>query len=116
MRASVFSRLAGRFLSLALCTCIAAGIALPAVGEEPPEDPAPEGLAQAKTLLRDGRYAEAESLARSLLEDAEARYGAESAESAGVLDVLVESLWRGGKAREEETLWLAQRALAIRGG
>jgi len=103
-----------KLLSLALCICFTAGIGLPAVGEEAQEDPVPEGLARVKTLLKEVKYAEAESLARSLLKDAEARYGAESAEAAGVLEVLVASLVRGGKAREEETLRLAQRALVIR--
>jgi len=114
MKVSVFSKRVGRFLSLALCICFAAGIGLPAAGGESPEDPAPEGLARAKTLIEEGKYAEAESLARSLLKDAETRHGAESAEAAGVLDELVDSLLKGGKAREEETLRLAQRALAIR--
>ncbi len=49
-----------------------------------------------------------------MLGAAEAVCGPNSADVAAVLDVLVEGLWRSGKAREAETLRLARRALRIR--
>jgi len=67
-----------------------------------------------RTLLRDGRYADAASAARALLESYEASARRDPLAAADVLDVLVESLWRGGKASEPETLALARRAVEIR--
>lgn len=56
-----------------------------------------------RTLIDAGRYAEAESQARRLL--------LLSPESNEGLDLLVEALWRGGKAAHPETLQLATQAL-----
>ncbi len=71
-------------------------------------------LEQIKALLKDGQYAEAEAQARELLANVEAEHGAKSLEAATVLDQLVESLRRGGKAAEPEIKELAERALAIK--
>jgi len=74
----------------------------------------PRTLTQARTLLKDQRYAQAETLARELLAAAEATEGAESLQAAAALDLLVESLWRGQKGKEPETRELAERAVAIK--
>ena len=62
--------------------------------------------------IGEARHAEAEEGARALLADVEAE--GDPAAIAAVLDVLVESRWRGGKATEPETLQLAERALATK--
>jgi hypothetical protein len=67
-----------------------------------------------RTLLRQARFAEVQSRARDLLAQAETAGGPDSVQVAEVADVLVESLWRGGKARAPETRALAERALSIR--
>ncbi len=67
-----------------------------------------------RRLLDAGRYAEAEPAARAWLEEREASAGPDSLEAAGALDLLVESLWRGGKAHRPETGPLAERALRIK--
>jgi len=77
-----------------------------AQGQGPPASP--------RLLIEAGRYAEAEALAREMLAETEGAHGTDSVEAAEVLDVLVESLWRGGKAQEPDTMTFAQRALAIR--
>jgi len=78
----------------------------------------PRGLAlnpdQLRDRIRHGRYADAELDARAALASAEARYGPESAEAAGILDVLVVALWRLGSAAREEAQSLARRAVSIR--
>jgi CHAT domain-containing protein/Tfp pilus assembly protein PilF len=73
-----------------------------------------EGLDEVKELIRNGRYAEAESAASALLAEMEAQGKGDTVETAQVLDVLVESLWRGGKARAPKTMELARRAIAIK--
>ncbi len=71
-------------------------------------------LEEIKALIKDGQYAEAESQARELLAKVEAEHGVESLEAAKVLDQLVESLWRGGKAADEESEDFAKRAVSIK--
>lgn len=71
-------------------------------------------LEEIKALTENGQYAEAESQAWELLAKVEAQHGIESLEAAEVLDQLVESLWRGGKAGEPETQQLGERAVAIK--
>jgi tetratricopeptide (TPR) repeat protein len=68
----------------------------------------------ARDLLSSGRYLEAEELARSLLDERERVFGSRSLESADALDVLVQSLVRGGKLREPDTLSLARKAVELR--
>jgi CHAT domain-containing protein/tetratricopeptide (TPR) repeat protein len=72
------------------------------------------GLEELKALVNAGKYAEAEGGARVLLARVEVESGTDSVEAAGVRDVLVEALWRGGKAREPETRELAERAVTIK--
>ncbi|MFC2173698.1 tetratricopeptide repeat protein, partial [Acidobacteriota bacterium] len=70
---------------------------------------------QIKKLINEtGQYAEAERQARALLAKTEKEHGKDSPEAASVLDILVESLWRGGKTGEEETRTLAERAVSIK--
>ena len=67
-----------------------------------------------RQLIRGGRYAEAETAARALRPEVEASAGADSLDAARVLDVLVEALYRGGKAAEDEPRRLADRAVALK--
>ena len=67
-----------------------------------------------KALTRDGKYADATLGSRALLAEATAAGERDSLRIAAILDVLVESLWRGGKARQVEASELAQLALGIR--
>src|SRR5579864_9420689 len=53
-------------------------------------------------LIREGRYRDAEVASRSLLTQVEESNGKDSLERAEVLDLLVESLWRGGKITTPE--------------
>ncbi len=53
-------------------------------------------------------------MARGLLQAAESTKGCESVEAADAIDLLVDALTRGGKARSEETAELADRAISIR--
>lgn len=72
-----------------------------------------EALEALRDLSAKGRYAECEAGARKLLAKVEAATGPDSRETSQVLEILVMSLWRGGKASASETLELAQRALRI---
>jgi CHAT domain-containing protein/tetratricopeptide (TPR) repeat protein len=67
-----------------------------------------------KELVRDGKYRDAEPQARETLAAFKELYGERSAEVAEVLDVLVESLYRGGKGRAAETRELATLAVEIK--
>lgn len=71
-------------------------------------------LEDARGLLDEGRYEEAENLARAILAEVERSESGESPEVADVLDLLVEALFRAGKSRQSETLAFAERSLAIR--
>jgi tetratricopeptide (TPR) repeat protein/CHAT domain-containing protein len=66
------------------------------------------------SLIDQGRYSEAEDDAVELLAEVENEWGRNSLETAEVLDMLTEALWRGGKATDSETLAFADRALRIR--
>jgi tetratricopeptide (TPR) repeat protein/CHAT domain-containing protein len=80
-------------------------------GSEPLSLPTIEGV---RSLLQAGSYAKAEAEAKELLAAAEREHGSDSLEAAAVLDVLVDALSRGGKAKEPGTVSLARRALSIR--
>jgi CHAT domain-containing protein/tetratricopeptide (TPR) repeat protein len=84
--------------------------AAPDLSRSQPADP----LGDIRQLLITARYSQAEQRARSMLADAEAASGPDSLAAAQAIDVLVESLWRGGKVRAAETRALAERAVAIR--
>jgi hypothetical protein len=71
-------------------------------------------VAAGRDALERGAFAEAESLGRALLADAEARRGPSSLETADALDIVCEAMARGAKARSPELLPLARRAVAIR--
>lgn len=66
-----------------------------------------------RQLISDGRYTEAESLARGALADAEARSGAHSKSVAEVLDDLLDILYYSGRVRNPEDQALANRAVAL---
>ena len=66
------------------------------------------------SLIAQGRYAEAETLARQQLAAAEGAHGPDSAEAADALDLLVEALWRNGKEKSPGAGDLAERAVSIR--
>ena len=92
-----------------------------------PGQPSPESKAEAvysaeiqaeryqevRDALRAGKYDEAESTSRRYLAEATEEWGANSRQAAQFLDVLVLALMGNGKAREEETLVIARRALEI---
>ena len=92
---------------------LAAGLALTLSGSLGAGN-ADVALDEVRGLIKAGKFADAASGARTLLARVEAESGADSAEAAGVLDLLAESLWRGGRAAEPETRALAERALAIK--
>jgi CHAT domain-containing protein/Tfp pilus assembly protein PilF len=76
-----------------------------------PATATPEQIAE---VIRAGRYAEAESRARRLVAECETAQAPDALRVAVALDLLVEALWRGGKAQEPETLQSAERSLEIR--
>jgi CHAT domain-containing protein/Tfp pilus assembly protein PilF len=82
-----------------------------AVAEQATAD---EPVQQLRSLVREGQYAEAERGARELLAHLENEEKVQTATAGAVLDVLVESRWRGGKAFEPETRELAQRAIEVK--
>jgi tetratricopeptide (TPR) repeat protein/CHAT domain-containing protein len=68
-----------------------------------------------RDLIDGVRYDEAETLARETLGKVEAVHGAESAEAAAVLDLLVEAIWRGALGRAvADSRDLAERAVQIK--
>jgi tetratricopeptide (TPR) repeat protein len=68
-----------------------------------------------RDLIEDVRYGEAEELARETLGKVEAVHGAESAETAEVIDLLVEAIGRGGRGRAvADSRDLAERAVRIK--
>jgi tetratricopeptide (TPR) repeat protein len=72
------------------------------------------GLTTARALLEQARFAEAEATTRRLLAGIGMSSHSDSIQVADILDLLVGSLWRGGKAGEPESKGLAERAVAIR--
>jgi CHAT domain-containing protein/TolA-binding protein len=73
-----------------------------------------QNLDKARELIKDGKYAKAETLARELLKQVEATPDTDSLKVAEVLDLLVEALYRGGKANAPESRRFAERAVAIK--
>ena len=89
-----------------------ASVSAPA--EEQQEPPAEQAtLDDARRLIEEGSYADAETLARELLQLAEDAHGENSLETGVALDILVQALWRGGKAQAPETRAMAERAVRI---
>ena len=67
-----------------------------------------------EALLREGDYLTAETLARRTLEQAEARYGHDTPETADAMDLLVKVLHLEVKGTHPEALALARRAVSIK--
>jgi tetratricopeptide (TPR) repeat protein len=68
-----------------------------------------------RQLLDEGRYREAELVARELLPEVESETGWASLETATVLDALAEALWQGGQCVfSTQCEEIAERALIIR--
>jgi CHAT domain-containing protein/tetratricopeptide (TPR) repeat protein len=67
----------------------------------------------ARALIDQGRYAEAEALARDALRDLAAAGKASTLEAAEALDLLVETLWRRGRVADDEALEAARQAAEI---
>jgi CHAT domain-containing protein len=71
------------------------------------------GVGVIRQLILDGRYTEAESMARGALAEAAARSGAHSKDVAEVLDCLLEVLAGSNRIRNPEDQALADRAVAL---
>jgi len=71
-------------------------------------------LLNLRALIRLTRYGAAEARARDMLAATEKSHGEESLQAALMLDVLVESLWRGGKSRAPGSRGLAERAVRLK--
>jgi len=77
--------------------------------------PGPIGLEELRQRLEETEdYAAVEKQARELLAETQRVHGEESLEAARVLDLLVESLWRGEKAKAPEARQLAEIAVRIK--
>ena len=76
-------------------------------GQEGPDDDA------IRKLIQDGRFAEAESLARRALANAEARSGAHSKAVAAQLDFLLETGVSSNRIKDPQDRALTDRALAL---
>ena len=87
-------------------------IALDAEGLKPAngDSELERSILRVKELLESYEYAKAEMLARDLLADTKKTHGAESLEAAKAMDLLVEALLKGGKAKEPESTDLAESA------
>jgi CHAT domain-containing protein/Tfp pilus assembly protein PilF len=74
----------------------------------------PASLDTVRSLIKAGRYADAEAIARQLLQQAEADQGPQSLPVARALDLLSEALWRAGKAADSGARTMAERAVRIK--
>ena len=90
-------------------------LASPVLAAETPRDTQVpvERLDAIGELLKAGRYAEAEGAARALLGQVSRSGQAETVEAARVIHLLVEAMWRGGKAKDPEARVLAEKAVEI---
>ena len=93
----------------AFCCAVLLLFAAPTV---PGQDAETSSLDSLFDLLDQGKYDEVQASARALL--AAEVEDADDARTAEILDALVESLWRSGKAQEPETRELAERAVALK--
>jgi CHAT domain-containing protein/tetratricopeptide (TPR) repeat protein len=78
------------------------------------EDTALQELDKAKALLKNGNFAEAETLAREILTEVETKHGIDSLQAAQVIDILVESIVGKKKQVDEESGALMERSISIR--
>jgi len=76
--------------------------------------PSEDNADRIRGLMRQARYADAESAARSALAEEQAANGTDSVGSSRLLDLLVESMNRGGKASDPENRRLADRAIELK--
>src|SRR5262245_13965982 len=111
------ARAGGRRLGIAVAISvwIAGVLSFSAVVSPSPEsltDPAPTP-AIIRNLLDDGRFPEAEELARTLLAERETAYGSDSLEVAEDLDLLLEAQWQR-EDTDERALERARQAVAIK--
>ncbi|MGE5178653.1 MAG: CHAT domain-containing protein [Bacteroidota bacterium] len=67
-----------------------------------------------QALIRAGRYAEAERQARALLGECEQIYGAESMQTADVLDLLAEAMRNAGSTNAPDAEAICERAVRIK--
>ncbi len=72
------------------------------------------GVDEIKKLIDAGRYADAETAGRAILERVVSQHGENSLEASTVLHQLVYALLKGGKNAAPETVTLGRRALEIR--
>lgn len=93
---------------------IAAGLLSGPAGTAAEEAVEGAGAPAVRALIDAGKYREAEEAGRSLLRDLEAQAPGDPKAVAVALDLLVESLHRGGKSKQPETLDLAKRAVALK--
>ena len=77
------------------------------------EDPF-QKLERIKIFIENKDYPEAEKLAREILREVEATFGAESIQAAQVLDVLIESTVQRNKQVADDSRVLIERAISIR--
>ncbi|MFC2171564.1 tetratricopeptide repeat protein [Acidobacteriota bacterium] len=115
-RVSRIWRLSMSMAALLSFLCTAGG---PAIGEDTQgkavEETNPDRvLEDADKLIEEGRYREAETMARKLLAVVEKEHGADSLEASRILDSLVRALWRGGKTKDPQSRVLAERAVRIK--
>ena len=94
---------------------LAAGIALAAPGGAA-RAVVPDSLPAARSLVRQSRYLEAQALARRCLEREEKSAEDDPARLADALDVIAESMRRGGRGRDPEAREVCERALRLREG
>lgn len=83
-------------------------------GQAGEEGASADGLQEARHLLEDGRYPEAERAARARLERLDASGAGDSPEAAEALELLSEALRRAGRILDPATRASAERAVAIR--
>lgn len=77
-------------------------------------DVAPSPVEEIKQMISDGEFAPAEEAARELVRNLEETPGIDPVDLATALDLLAESLWRGGKSRDPEALEAAERAIVLK--
>ena len=98
-------------LAIVSALACAPGLGLAATPSTPPFS---QRVAQGRQALERGAFAQAESLGRTLLAEAEARRRPNVGETADALDIVCEAMGRGSKVRSPELLPLARRAVALR--
>lgn len=76
--------------------------------------PSSDSLASIRSLIDQGHYADAELLARRSLYALSSASAVDSSRVADAMDLLVESLWRGGKFRDSTSFQLAEEAVHLR--